>query len=118
MPAVSVVVATRNYGRYLAGAVRSVLEQTFADLEVVVVDDGSTDDTPDVVRPLLADPRVRYLRTDGLGQSRAKNLGVLQARGPARRLPRRRRRVAPPSSNANSRCSPTRPSASSTAGGR
>jgi glycosyltransferase involved in cell wall biosynthesis len=49
---------------------------------VIVVDDGSTDDTPDVIRPLLADPRVRYHRTDGLGQSRAKNLGVLQARGP------------------------------------
>src|SRR6478672_6198857 len=81
-PAVSVVVATRNYGRYLAGAVRSVLDQTFADLEVIVIDDGSTDDTPDVIRPFLADPRVRHHRTDGLGQSRAKNLGILQARGP------------------------------------
>src|SRR3954452_13254995 len=81
-PAVSVVVASRNYGRYLAGAVRSVLGQTFADLELIVIDDGSTDDTSDVIRPFLADPRVRYHRTDGLGQSRAKNLGVLQARGP------------------------------------
>jgi len=80
--AVSVVVATRNYGRFLAGAIRSVLDQTFTNLEVIVVDDGSTDDTPDVVRPFLADPRVRYLRTDGLGQSRAKNLGIQQARGP------------------------------------
>jgi glycosyltransferase involved in cell wall biosynthesis len=49
---------------------------------VIVVDDGSTDDTPKVVCPFLADPRVRYLRTDGLGQSRAKNLGIQQARGP------------------------------------
>jgi glycosyltransferase involved in cell wall biosynthesis len=49
---------------------------------VIVVDDGSTDDTPEVVRPFLADPRVRYHRTDGLGQSRAKNLGILQARAP------------------------------------
>jgi len=81
-PAVSVVVATRNYGRYVAGAVRSILDQTFADFEVIVIDDGSTDDTPDVLLPFLADPRVRYLRTDGLGQSRAKNLGILQARGP------------------------------------
>src|SRR5690349_16219408 len=81
-PAVSVIVATRNYGRYLAGGVRSVLDQTFTDLEVIVIDDGSTDDTPAVVGPFLADPRVRYHRTDGLGQSRAKNLGVLQARAP------------------------------------
>ena len=79
-PAVSVVVTARNYGRYLAGALRSVLDQTFADLEVIVIDDGSTDDTPGVVRPFRADPRVRYHRTDGLGQSRAKNLGILQAR--------------------------------------
>jgi glycosyltransferase involved in cell wall biosynthesis len=82
VPAVSVVIATRNYGHYLAGAIHSVLEQTVSDLEVIVVDDGSTDDTPAVVRTFLSDPRVRYLRTDGLGQPRAKNLGVMQARGP------------------------------------
>ena len=64
------------------------------DLEVLVIDDGSTDDTPAVVRPFLSDPRVRYHRTDGLGQSRAKNLGILHSRGAARRLPRRRRRMA------------------------
>jgi len=80
--AVSVVIASRNYGRFLAGAVRSVLAQTFADLEVLVIDDGSTDDTPEVIRPFLADARVRYLRTDGLGQPRAKNLGILQANAP------------------------------------
>jgi glycosyltransferase involved in cell wall biosynthesis len=81
-PAVSVVVATRNYGRYLAGALRSVLEQTWRDFEVRVIDDGSTDDTPAVVRPFLADPRVHYHRTDGLGQSRAKNLGIQLACAP------------------------------------
>ena len=81
-PAVSVVIASRNYGQYVAGAIESVLAQTFADWEIIIVDDGSTDDTPVVVKPFLADRRVRYHRTDGLGQSRAKNLGILQARGP------------------------------------
>jgi glycosyltransferase involved in cell wall biosynthesis len=81
-PAVSVVVATRNYGPYLAGALRSVLAQTRIDLEIIVIDDGSTDDTPAVVRPFLGDRRIHYHRTDGLGQSRAKNLGILQARAP------------------------------------
>src|SRR5215208_6407496 len=81
-PAVSVVVATRNYGRYVAGALRSVLGQTWGDLEVVVIDDGSTDDTYQIVEPFRTDPRVRYHRTDGLGQSRAKNLGVQLSRAP------------------------------------
>ena len=81
-PAVSVVVATRNYGCYVAGALRSVLEQTWLDLEVVVIDDGSTDDTPHVVQRFLNDPRVHYHRTDGLGQSRAKNLGIQLSRAP------------------------------------
>jgi glycosyltransferase involved in cell wall biosynthesis len=82
LPAVSVVIATRNYGRYLAGAVRSVLEQSWTDLEVVVIDDGSTDDTPKIVEQFLSDPRVRHCRTDGLGQSRAKNLGIQLSRAP------------------------------------
>ncbi len=77
MPAVSVVIATRNYGKYLAGAIRSVLEQTWTDLELIVIDDGSTDDTPRVVREFNGDLRMRYIRVDGLGQSRAKNLGIL-----------------------------------------
>src|SRR5262245_55106442 len=81
-PAVSVVVATQNYGQYLAGAVQSVLDQSWRDLEIIVVDDGSTDNTSEVVRPFLCDPRVRYHRTDGLGQSRAKNLGIQLARAP------------------------------------
>jgi glycosyltransferase involved in cell wall biosynthesis len=81
-PAVSVVIATRNYGRYLAGAIRSVLDQTWRDFEIVVIDDGSTDDTPAVVQPFLADSRVHYQRTDGLGQSRAKNLGIRLCRAP------------------------------------
>lgn len=81
-PAVSVVIASRNYGRYLAGAIQSVLGQTWYDLEVVVIDDGSTDDTPAVVQSFQADPRVHYHRTDGLGQSRAKNLGIQLAQAP------------------------------------
>src|SRR5262249_36829086 len=48
-PTVSVVVATYNYGRFLAGALDSVLAQTFPDWELIVVNDGSTDDTAEVV---------------------------------------------------------------------
>src|SRR5262245_39591868 len=81
-PAVSVVIATRNYGHFLAGAIESVLKQTWTDLELLVIDDGSTDNTNDVVQPFLSDKRVRYHRTDGLGQSRAKNLGIQLSQAP------------------------------------
>ena len=75
-PTLSVVMAAKNYARFIRQAVDSVLAQTFADWELIVVDDGSADDTEAVVRPYLIDHRIRYVRSDALGQSRAKNLGV------------------------------------------
>lgn len=81
-PAVSVVIATHNYGRFLSAALDSALGQTFRDLEFVVVDDGSTDDTPVVIQPYLRDARVSYHRTDRQGQPRAKNRGIRLARAP------------------------------------
>ncbi|MBN9119679.1 MAG: glycosyltransferase family 2 protein, partial [Planctomycetes bacterium] len=79
-PRVSVVMAAKNYARFLPEAVESVLAQTFTDWELVVVDDGSSDHTPDAVRPYLADHRMRYFRSDALGQPRAKNLGIALSR--------------------------------------
>ncbi len=80
-PRVSVVIATYNYGRYLGGAINSVLAQTFHNFEIIIVDDGSTDDTPGVVKPFLADSRVRYHRTEHHGQPQTKNEGIRQSRG-------------------------------------
>ncbi len=80
-PEVSVVMAAKNYAHFIAQAIDSVFAQTVADWELVVVDDGSTDATPAAVRPYLGDPRVRYVRSDRLGQSRAKNLGERLSRG-------------------------------------
>jgi O-antigen/teichoic acid export membrane protein/glycosyltransferase involved in cell wall biosynthesis len=81
-PAVSVVIATHNYGRFLGNALDSALGQTFDDFEAIVVDDGSTDNTPSVVLPYLRDERIRYERTERRGQPRAKNLGIQLARAP------------------------------------
>lgn len=80
-PPVSVVIATYNMGEYVAQAVSSVLEQTTSDLEVVVVDDGSTDATQEALRIFCEDPRVRVIQQENQGQPRAKNAGVRAARG-------------------------------------
>lgn len=80
-PVVSVVMAAKNYARFLPTAVESVLAQSFTDWELLVIDDGSTDETPAAVRPFLRDRRIRYVRSDRLGQSRAKNLGANLSRG-------------------------------------
>ncbi len=80
IPAISVIIATRNYGQYLGEAVQSVLAQTFADFELLIIDDGSTDNTAEVVRLFLRDPRVRYIPSNSLGLSRAKNLSWQLAR--------------------------------------
>lgn len=80
-PTVSVVMAAKNYAKFLPQAVESVLAQTVADWELVIVDDGSTDGTAAAARAFLRDNRVRYVGSDRLGQSRAKNLGVGLTRG-------------------------------------
>src|SRR5690554_2288672 len=81
-PLVSVVIATYNMGQYLPGAVKSVLNQSWKNLEVVVVDDGSTDETQEVMEGLAkTDPRIVFIKTPNQGQPKAKNTGIRAARG-------------------------------------
>jgi glycosyltransferase involved in cell wall biosynthesis len=81
-PLVSVIVPTYNYGRFIGETLDSLRAQTYAAWECVVVDDGSTDDTGEVVaRVSAADPRVRYLRQPNQRQAVAKNTGLADARG-------------------------------------
>jgi glycosyltransferase involved in cell wall biosynthesis len=79
-PAVSVIMPTYNYGHFVAGAVQSVLGQTRSDFELIVVDDESTDQTAEVMKPFLQDTRVRYERIVHGGVSRAKNTALLLSR--------------------------------------
>lgn len=78
---VSVVIATYNMGHYLPEAVRSVLAQSYPNVDVQIVDDGSTDDTPTIVRQWDAHPRVRLHRQSNAGQAHAKNQGIALSRG-------------------------------------
>lgn len=80
-PRVSVVMATFNYGVFIAQAIQSVVDQTYTDWELIIIDDGSTDCTPDEVRRFVADPRIHYYWQKNRGQPQAKNAGIRLARG-------------------------------------
>ncbi len=77
-PDFTVVITAYNVGRFLAESIESVLAQTVAPAEIIVVDDGSTDDTPQVVAA-YAD-RVRVIRRENGGEAAAKNTGWRAAR--------------------------------------
>ncbi len=79
---VSVVMAVRNGAAFLTKAVESVREQTFEDLELIVVDDGSTDGTPELLVDLARrDDRIRVFREPSKGVSSARNRACREARG-------------------------------------
>lgn len=81
-PVISVLLPARDAAGTVELAVRSLLRQTFGDLEVVAVDDGSRDGTPAVLARLAAeDARVRVLHTGGLGIVGALNLALAEAKG-------------------------------------
>ena len=79
MPRVSVTIPTFNCARYLPRALDTVLSQTYTDYEIIVVDDGSTDGTRDVVAQF--GDRVRYLYQANQGLSSARNLALAHASG-------------------------------------
>jgi glycosyl transferase family 2 len=79
-PAVSVIVPTYQRRELVKRAVASVLSQTVSELELIVVDDGSTDGTEDVLRGV--DPRLRYHRQENHGVAAARNAGIELARAP------------------------------------
>lgn len=79
-PAISVVIPLYNKSAYVEEAVRSVLAQSYPAVEVLVVDDGSTDGSADLVRHLAA-PSVRVITQPNAGVSAARNTGIKQAHG-------------------------------------
>lgn len=81
MPKVSVILPTYNRAHLLGRAIRSVLDQTYQDFELIVIDDGSTDNTNEVVKS-FNEPRIRYIRQElNRGPTVARNIGINAAKG-------------------------------------
>ncbi len=78
----SVIIPAYNKARTLPATVESIFKQTMADYEIIIVDDGSTDDFLAAVEPLKADPRVRIIRQQNGGVSAARNTGIEAATRP------------------------------------
>ena len=75
---VSVIIRTWNRSKYLKEAIDSVLNQTYKNIEIIVVDDGSTDNTADIVKAY--GEKVRYQIQKHSGVSRALNAGVISSK--------------------------------------
>jgi glycosyltransferase involved in cell wall biosynthesis len=82
LPLVSVIIPCYNYGAYIHDAIDSILAQTYTNWELLVVDDGSQDDTAAIVQQYMVnDARIKYHRRSNGGLSAARNTGLTLARG-------------------------------------
>lgn len=81
IPSISIILCTYNDGSFLAEAIESILVQTLSDFEFIIINDGSTDNTKEVINS-YSDKRIKYLEhKNNLGLEEAKNLGLKKAKG-------------------------------------
>lgn len=81
-PSIAAIICTHNRDRYLGDAIDSLLDQDYQDYEVLVVDNGSTDNTREVVQSRLPHPRLNYVYEPILGLSVARNTGARETTAP------------------------------------
>src|SRR5436190_6409100 len=79
-PLVSIIMPAHNAGKYIRSSIDSVLQQTYTNLELIIVNDGSTDDTASIIQS-FSDKRIRLIEQANGGQCRASNKGLLNANG-------------------------------------
>lgn len=79
LPTVSVIIPTFNSGGFLKEAVDSALQQTYPNLEIIVIDDGSSDDSIELLQHLSS--QLTIIRKENYGAASARNLGILQSTG-------------------------------------
>lgn len=78
---ISIIIPAYNHARFIGVAINSIINQTLDKWELIIVNDGSPDNTYDVVKPFLSDPRIQYFEQINQGQSTARNVGISVAKG-------------------------------------
>jgi glycosyltransferase involved in cell wall biosynthesis len=81
MPLVSIIVPCFNYGKYLSECLQSIKGQTYSNYEVIIVDDGSTDNSKEVAFSFLSDARFKYIYQENKGLEGARNTGICHSTG-------------------------------------
>lgn len=81
MDIVSVILPTYNRANYIKDAIESVLNQTYKSIELLIIDDGSIDNTEEVISPFLKDKRIRYVKQENSGAAAARNKGLELSKG-------------------------------------
>lgn len=81
MPLISIIIPTYKHQDYVYETLASVFNQTFADYEVIIVNDGSPDNTREVLQPLADAGKIKYIEQENQGQASARNRGLAEARG-------------------------------------
>ena len=80
LPRISVIMPVYDVERYVAAAIQSVLDQSFKDFELIIIDDGGSDSSLAICRGFV-DPRIRIISQSNRGLAGARNTGIMQARG-------------------------------------
>lgn len=81
LPVVSVIIPTFGHAEFILQTLDSVFGQTFKDFEIIVVNDGSPDNTEDVLKPLIESQKIRYINQKNAGVATARNTGILHSAG-------------------------------------
>lgn len=80
-PRVSVIIPTYNCEKYIVQTIESVLKQTYSNFEIIVIDDGSTDNTKKIIEKFINSHKIRYIYQTNSGQSAARNKGIEESNG-------------------------------------
>ena len=81
MSVVSVIIPTYNRSRYILESIESILAQTYSCYEIIIVDDGSTDNTREILMPLVKEDTIQYIYQQNQGEASARNHGINVAKG-------------------------------------